>query len=314
MKSLERLIALTIISIISTTLLSTHQASADESEGVISIPDKCETRFSHVLDGHSFLPTFTIPTPFANSSALIAIGFGYGDQSGVNLLGFTPRAEGQVKIIKGLALSFGVAGHMLTGSDGSSALEYGASAGYSYKLGALYELIRSEKDVFSVAVELEHPNSFAVSPLESARSFIKGLINNAASDFVSNTVVNQWRPNVRWAHAFSPPFGLQALFGLKINQRKPEFRESTSSTRLQIGAQFETDFKPWVGVPFGLTLSYLRGQVLGSTLDLPSNNTISLGLYLTSSAAFNVGLEYGIVHSGDLTTRLGGVVARMYFN
>ena len=314
MKSLERLIALTIISITSTTLLSSHQASADEGEGVISVPDKCGTQFSHVLEGHSFLPTFTIPTPFANSSALIAIGFGYGDQSGISVVGFTPRAEGQVKIIKGLALNFGVAGHMLTGSDGTSALEYGASAGYSYKLGAIYEVIRTEANVLSAAFELEHPNSFAVSPLEGARSFIKGLINNAASDFVANTTVNQWRPSARWAHAFSRPFGLQALLGFKINQRKPEFRETTSSTRLQLGAQFETDFKPWVGVPFGLTLSYLRGQVLGSTLDLPNNNTISLGLYLTSSNAFNVGLEYGIVHSGDLTTRLGGVVARMYFN
>ncbi len=289
--------------------LLSREAAADDTAL------QCDQHYSHVLGGHAFLPTFIVPTPFANSSALVSLGFAYGDIGNLSLGAFSPRAEGQVLIFKGFAISFGLGGRMVAGLDGDSAISFGASAGYSYKLGALYELVRSDLDVLSVAAEVEHPNSFSVSPIEGAKSFITGLLTNATADFVSNTVVNQWRANARWAHSFSKPFGIQALAGFRYNQRKTEFRDSTDATRLQLGAQFETDFKPMIGIPVGITLSYLRGQLIDTNIDfLSSVNTVSVGLYLTSSPSFNVGIEYGGVHTGNQTSRAGGVVARMYFN
>src|SRR3954469_16192839 len=82
----------------------------------------------HVLDGHAFLPMFHVDTPFAQSTALVGVGYASASFDNLDLGAFSPRVEGQAAIGKGFAVSLRATANVITGLNTDSAVQYGASS------------------------------------------------------------------------------------------------------------------------------------------------------------------------------------------
>jgi hypothetical protein len=280
----------------------------------------CPEELRHVLGGHAFLPSFTIPSPFADSIAQIGLSFGYATYSAslfgvgrdIKLGAFQPSARGQVRLFDKFALGFGIRGNIITGVNSVGALDFGASVAYAFDLSGIYELLRQDRDVISVALNYSHPHSLTVSPLESAREGLQSLRGTGDADFSSSAVTSIWEPGFRYAHTINRSLGLQALAGLRINDTKENQETSSLKTSLSLGVGLSSDLKPWISIPLGVTLNYRRGQILtseGSNFDIAE-----LGVFETFNPSFKVGLEAGVMRVGEVNTTVGTLLVRTYYN
>jgi hypothetical protein len=281
-----------------------------------------ETRapqFAHVLNGHTFLPSFGVAAPFANSTASTVLGVALGNftaptatgDTDIKLAAFSPQFEGQIRAYDRLAISLGATGNIVTGINGESALRYGASTSYKLSVGALYELIRDETKVISVALTLERPHTYTVSPLETAKSALRDALGGGGAEAVQSNAQTDWRPNLRAAYAFNPVFGIRGLMGMRFTALKEDEAES-SQTRLNLGFAVDTDLKPWIGFPVGFTVNYLRNQTVSA--GAANSDTLTLGIFETFAQGFNLGLETGTVRSASGSSTLGALIIRTYYN
>ncbi len=282
---------------------------------------KCPAELKHVLNGHPFLPTFAIPTPFADSQAIVALGFGYGTFESpvlgrileLKLGEFQPIAQGQVSLFSGFALSFGVKANVITGLNQAALLDYGASTSYTLQAGAIYELIRAKSDVLSLALDVSRPHSFAVSPLEAARAGLERIGGSADPNFASENVTTRWAPSARFAHAFSGFAGFQTFLGGRFDNTIENEQETTVKTVVNFGGGLSGDFKQLAGIPIGLTANYRRAQVVSSESG-SNSDAFTLGLFEPFSATVNVGLELGLVKAGSGDVKVAALLARATYN
>lgn len=274
----------------------------------------------HVLSGHAFLQSFALPSPFADSTATLAMGFGTADTPDptdatardLNLGVFTPRVSGSVAIFGPLAINFGVSANMIVGLNSRSILRHGASTATNWKLGVIYEVLRDESNVLSLTFNTENPHQVAVSPIDAAEAFIKDLLGRGNPDYISDTVSHSWAPGVRYARALSSVFGLQALMSVRFNTTRTGEEVSRNKERFSLALGFDADLKPAIGVPVGFTANYLRGQAL--TAEQANSDTFALGIYETISPAVNFGAEVGTIQTGGNTTSIVALSARAYFD
>jgi hypothetical protein len=272
------------------------------------------------LGGHAFLPSFAIPSPFADSQASVALGFGYrsyttsvlGGDRELKLAGFQPSVQGQVHLFSGLALNFGFSGSLVTGVNSAAVLDYGASTAYALQLGALYEVLRTDTDVFSLALEVQRPHTLALSPLDAANAGLQQLLGAGDPNYAASQVTTRWAPDLRYAHTFAKFIGFRSFLGLRLDNTTSDGEASVAKSLINLGLGLSTDFKEVIGVPVGLTANYRRGQVLSSGAS--NSDALTFGIFETGNDAFNIGAELGFVRTGAVNTTIGAILARGYFN
>lgn len=248
------------------------------------------------------------------------MGFGWATQDSPTLLSgtqnlalasFSPLVAGQVKVGKSFAVLLGFSGVVITGINTNSIINYGATVQYSYLLGVLYEITRSEKTVFSVGLQLQHPHTLAISPAGIIPQAIQNIVGAASPNFQSSSVQEVWTPTLRIAHAFLPEFALKADLGANLSSYTDE---DTTDARSQgvFGLGIETDLNPLLHVALGITLNYTRNQVL--VPGASNSDTFEFGLYETFRHAFNAGFELGKVYRNGINASVGALVLRTYYN
>jgi hypothetical protein len=269
--------------------------------------------YQHVLDGHSFIPMYFVDRAFSDTTALLSLGaasrtIGNGNQD-LQLAGLAPRLNVQANVWKTLAVSFGLTGSVVTGVNSSSALQYGASSSYTWTFGALYEFLRDDTNAVSAAFEINRPHTFAVSPLNVTLANLAGILRGADPAAVASGVETQYRPTVRWAHAFGPAYGVQSSLGISANSG-----ESVEDTgpKLLFGVGGDVDFNHVFNFPLSVGVSYARNQILAR----PANNSDTLGFafYESTGHSFNVGGELAFVWSEGNSTTAAVIAFRTYFN
>jgi hypothetical protein len=274
----------------------------------------------HVLGGHAFLPVLELPPAFADSRASLALSAGTGSYPvnvagtdyNVNLATLSPYVDLQINVWKSLAVFGSLSGNLTTGLNSESALIYGGSVKYVWGLGALYEVIRDDNNVLSVAFQVNRPHTFAVSPVDVA-SAVQQEIIEASSDpnYASSTVETEYRPNLRFAHGFNPTWGVQATLGFNFKSTVQNGLEG-SGNQATLGVGLSADLNPQVGFPLGVTLNYTRNQILSQ---VESNaDTLSLGLWETLGHRCNAGIEGGWTRRNGLDSAVGVVMTRLYYN
>lgn len=276
----------------------------------------CWMKSKHVLSGHAFLPSFAIPRTFADSNSLLSVGFAYKTlidpslplNQELKLGAFSPGVVGAISIIPPLAIVFGISGSVIAGMNSTSAAQYGSSVSYNLTLGAIYEVIRTEVQVFSVALELDRPHRYSASPLIVAQTLAEG----GTTDYITDTVETSWRPSLRYSHSFSPVFGLQSYLGFRFSSLREGENDPTSQSRLAFGSALDADLKPWIKVPVGFMLNYVHNHSLNS--GGVSTNQLSLGIFETLSPIVNVGLEIGRIYASGNDTTAGVIVVRAYYD
>jgi hypothetical protein len=278
-------------------------------------------KYKHILGHHVFLPSAVIPAPFADSNANLSSAFGYGTFESPTLLGngtrtltigsSAPNVRGQVSFLDHFAVNFGFRANFSAGLNTASALNYGGSALYSIYLGGIWEFIRTESTVLSANLQLERPHTYSLSPLLAATQAIQNFAGTLDPDFVSNSVTTRWKPAVEVAHAFNPMVGIKGLLGFRfdaVNENSDIFIERS---KMSIGVSGDFNFDPWVKVPIGISLTYLRSQILSGG---ENGNIFSGGIFETFNPSFNAGFEAGSVNLGSLSSFVGLFSARTYFN
>jgi hypothetical protein len=282
---------------------------------------QCPCLFSarHVLAGHAFLPVIEQPAAFADSRASLGIGVGQGTYgvttngvyNNVDLISFAPLLNVQVAINPRLALFVGFSSSITSGLNSESALIYGGSVRYAWNFGGLYEILRSEDSVLSIALQINKPHTLAVSPVESAAQAQQAVISSSDPSFVNTTVATEYRPNLRFAHGFNPSLGIQALVGMDFRSTI-ESGVSTGGTLFTAALGLSSDLNPWLSVPIGFTLDLSRNQIISRSEQ--NTNIATVGIWETFTHRFNMGAEIGWVRRGDLDSTIGALLARTYYN
>src|SRR4051812_5783922 len=79
-------------------------------------------QYAHLLGGHDFVPLLFVDRPFADSNARVTLGGAkrtLESASGqLELAGFSPKLDVQVKVWKELALSLGINASLVAGING----------------------------------------------------------------------------------------------------------------------------------------------------------------------------------------------------
>ncbi|MFL5813583.1 MAG: hypothetical protein ACJ763_08400 [Bdellovibrionia bacterium] len=273
----------------------------------------------HMLAGHAFLPAIAQPAAFADSRATLAVGLGQGSYSvnigpatqKIDLIGLSPSFDVQVALGSRFAVFGGITTFIVTGLNEVSALVYGGSVRYAWNFGGLFEIIRSEDSVLSLAFQVNKPHTLAVSPLQSVTEGIQDVLAGISPNLVNSSVSTEYRPNLRFAHGFNPSLGVQVSLGADI--RSTVESGATNNGTLVTGAiGLSSDLNPWISVPLGLTLNATRNQVI--TRSEQNSNAVSVGLWETFTHRFNMGVEVGWVRRGNVDSTIGAIVARDYFN
>lgn len=291
--------------------LSSYEQSVKESPRLYNM--------RHVLAGHAFLPVIEQDSAFADSRATLGVGVGQGSYSvnlgpatqQVDLIGLSPSLEVQIALGTRFAVFGGFTSFIVSGLNEVSALVYGGSVRYAWSFGGLYEILRSDDTVLSLAFQVNKPHTLAVSPLQSVTESIQAGLAGISPSLVNSTVSTEYRPNLRFAHGFNPSLGVYASAGLDFRSTL-QGGSPSGGTLFTAGLGLSSDLNPWISVPVGLTVSLSRNQVITRSED--NSNAVSVGLWETVTHRFNMGVQVGWVRRGDLDSTIGAVVARGYFN
>lgn len=273
----------------------------------------------HVLGGHAFLPVIEQPAAFADSRATLGVGVGQGSYSvnvgatsqKIDLIGLSPSLDLQISIGDRFAIFGGFTSFIVSGLNEVSALVYGGSVRYTWNFGGLFEILRSEDSVLTIAFDVNKPHTLAVSPLQSVTEGIQESLAGISPSVVNSTVSTEYRPNLRFAHGFNPSLGVQASLGLDFRSTV-ENGAGSNGTLVTAALGLSSDLNPWISVPIGLTLNASRNQII--TRSESNSNAVSVGLWETFTHRFNMGVEVGWVRRGNVDSTIGAVLAREYFN
>lgn len=273
-----------------------------------------------ILADHAFLPNVLVPPAFADSNVQLLVAFGRGSFPNPTGIGpveldigsASPRLRGHVRILRGLSLILGVSGTFVTGMDVPSAVGYGATTSYGLKLGALYELVRSHRNILSLAFEVDRPHTLIISPIESAVESIRGFAERGNPDAASSNIDTAWRPTFRYAHAFTPAVGFQAIAGLSIAAVKDDRIATFNPDVFNLGFSFDANLRELSSIPLGLTATYYRAQPLSNNGNVQS--IFGFGIYETLARNFNFGFEMSFASGSGQNTTAGAVVLRSHYN
>lgn len=281
-------------------------------------PEKAQAPFLHTRNGHRFVPTLPLPSPFVDTHITLANAVGMrnrpvsilGFERELKLVSYAPILETQIRVWRRLGLTLAASGAVVAGTNRFSVATYGASTGYIGRLGLTYEVVHTDASAVTFAFDVAKPRSVSVSPLRAAVAGLRNLIGAGNADYVSESVATQFRPGIRFAHAFHEAIGIQGLVSGYYNERHAN-DVSAEQWKLNAGLGLSTNLAPLIRLPAGIGLNYLRSQALDS--GDTSTNTMTVGLYETATPHINFGLEGGAARSEGKNTTVAAVILRAYY-
>lgn len=283
------------------------------------------------LNGHRFLPSVYVTTPFVSSHFQNHTGGGmamnlkttFNDLDGNELyvlnsdLFFAALGLGyQQKIGSKWALGAQVSGLVKSGTNAQSFLTEGADVNRAASLWAKYRLKRSEKCQMSLGLKWSYSKVLFFTPYEFAKYIYEtGEIEDAP--ILTENKLSTTQLTFNWARGFSQ------AFGLRINGDFGFYDDPWTSGVLKgsyrLGILGELDLQ-------GTKAHFPLGITLGYTLALPTDDPLVgqsgtlLGFWYTGKKDFDVGLETGFMEIAVLNrepekvnTQFGLFTIKYYF-
>ncbi|HSA58010.1 MAG TPA: hypothetical protein VLE53_20015 [Gemmatimonadaceae bacterium] len=254
------------------------------------------------LNGHRFLPSSVVGTPFADTYFTNSTGAGLaldltipvrnvegeevgtiGGDIGFLLLDF----EYQKAVARWLALrgKFGVVARLGTSTE--AIVASGASAVYGGSLGATVPLWRASNFFVSFVADVRRNTQYIVDPFTFAQRIAdSGYTEEAKELLLRDEASTHWSAGLRGAWAVQSWVGLN----LQIESGEIDTPLVGMESLSQIGAQVGFDFTRIWRVPLGLSLGYRENAGNGRTGEFSGSYRITeLGLFYTGHPAFSIG-------------------------
>ena len=283
------------------------------------------------LNGHGFLPSTYVATPFVStefySHTGVAMGFDvesvFRDLDGNALFDL----KGDVVLASlGLAyqqnlwsrwgLGLMVSGDIRSGINADSFITEGADMSRKANVWVKYRLLRNEKSQVMLGLDWNYSKILYFTPIEFARHIDNGGELEDAPILIDTKV---WTGQLvaNWAYGISPGFGVRVNGAFGIYE--DPFTNSVSKGSHRIGVLGEYDLRPGkTGIPLGFTLGYT--QALPDDDPFTGLSGALLGFWYTGKDEFVIGLETGSMklpvanqESEKVKAAFGLLTVRYYF-
>jgi hypothetical protein len=282
------------------------------------------------LDGHGFLPSMYVPSPFVASNfqnhtgAAVAIGLKttFRNLDGEEL--FTLEGDlffaqlglaYQQQLSSRIAIGAALAGLARSGTNAQSFITEGADVNRRADLWARYRAYRGQRDQVSIGLDWNYAKTLYFTPNEFARHIANGGSLEDAPIVVDD---KNWASHIvtTWAHAFSPTFGARATAEVGLYEVPRSEGVSKGAHRLSLLGEMDLKHTR-AGIPLGVSAGY--------TQNLPENDPRTgaagwlLGFWYTGRPEFVVGAELGFLkfpvveQSSDKVDAAFGVFMIQYY-
>ncbi|MCL7936729.1 MAG: hypothetical protein M8860_12005 [marine benthic group bacterium] len=281
------------------------------------------------LDGHRFSPTRTVGDPWIRTHVVSYLGLGQATdllQPPIVIDGDTiPGLEGELlyatidfeyqqRIVDWFAFRVGYAVDARLGTELGTLLARGVNTITGFEIGWLARVLESERDMLSLDFEVSNKS---VTQVDIA-GFVEDVIEGVEADIVRKSNTLRFSGGGRYAHAFSPLFGIIAVANLGVGESVR--RDEDDEVFTQLGAQLDFDLASWRNIPLNVALGYLYDSYPEASQDV--DGSISTGYLRVGYVArndFTIGLQFSgssVPLQGDDNRAKFGIVEfdlRYYF-
>ena len=254
------------------------------------------------LDGHRFSPTRTVADPWIRTHVVSNLGLGQatdllqpaividGDTipglSGEQLYA-TLDFEYQQKITDWFAFRAGYAVDARLGTELGTLLARGVNTITGFEIGWLARVLESDRDMLSLDLQVSNKSVTAVD----IAGFVEDVIDGVEANIVRKSNTLRFSGGGRYAHAFSPLFGIIAVANLGIGESVQRGEDDEVFT--QLGGQLDFDLDSWRNIPLNVALGYLYDSYPEASQDV--DGSISTGYLRVGYVArndFTIGLQF----------------------
>ena len=257
------------------------------------------------LNGHRFISSSKIKSPFINTYLLTSIGAGktgrldfpiiINEQELTTLTGdlaftyFGFEYQHAVKDWIAFSLRLNAVGRL--GTDAGAVLYQGVDLDISYQLGWLLKLYKSKDMMLSGTIKVSN-NSFTLIDING---FIQGIVDSGKitpeNKLVKNTPTTNAGAGLAYAYTINRMFGITAEANFIYGESAERFSEDEWIFNYGIFA--DADLNPDYSVPLGFGLSYFgsrRGKNTSSLFGDPNN--ILFQINYTGKSDLDLGLVF----------------------
>ncbi|HYS10449.1 MAG TPA: hypothetical protein VEP66_17045 [Myxococcales bacterium] len=262
-------------------------------------------RTAPVLNGHTFMPTFIVDTPFRETTFRLGLLYGFGSATGPrydihgNPIGtadytfasFAQTFRFDYQFLEWLSAGATIITSLYSGIDGPSVVSIGAQvgvgAGLNVKAGYRFGPVQT-------AIGLDVSNSPQYGFLIAAtliKAVQQGVIDPGTA--LQANHVRTVNPFAAASWAPFPALGLTANFGYLYKElRLSGVGAVDHQNGLQFGMAADFDFAKISSVPIGLLAAYRISAPIGDS-DLEKIDDITGGIFYTAQREISLGLEVG---------------------
>ncbi|MCU0344309.1 MAG: hypothetical protein MUF28_10895 [Ignavibacterium sp.] len=292
--------------------ISNAQSSDDKNQDTTET--SLITESGNVLNGHRFISSSKIKSPFINTYLLTSIGAGktgrldfpiiINEQELTTLTGdlaFTYFGfEYQHAVKDWIAFSLRINAIGRLGTDAGAVLYQGVDLDVGYQLGWLLKLYKSKDMMLSGTVKVTN-NSFTLIDING---FIQGIVDSGKitpeNKMVKNTPTTNAGAGLAYAYTINRMFGITAEVNFNYGESAERFSEDEWIFNYGIFA--DADLNPDYSVPLGFGLSYFgskRGKNTTSLFGDPQN--ILFQINYTGKSDLDLGLVFNYQWYKDAT-------------
>jgi hypothetical protein len=257
------------------------------------------------LNGHRFISSSKIKSPFINTYLLTSLGAGKTSRLDIPViingqelttltgdLAFTYFGfEYQQAVKDWIAFSLRLNAIGRLGTDAGAILYQGVDLNIGYQLGWLLKLYKSKDMMLSGTIKVSN-NSFTFIDING---FIQGIVDSGKitpeNKMVKNTPTTNAGAGLAYAYTINRMFGITAEANFIYGESAERF--SVDEWIFNYGVLVDADLKPDYAVPLGFGLSYFgskRGKNTTSLFGDPNN--ILFQINYTGKSDLDLGLVF----------------------
>lgn len=285
-----------------------------------------------ILNGHVFMPTDSVPVPFATTSFGSAMLLGYGATStnlvidgldsanALHYAGTGGLLRYELSILDHFSMRAGVGTLIYSGIDGQSALAIGSSVVFGIEAGVTGTLLVGNRVRLSLLFDFKYSPSIAltigtgVNAIVSSCGSPDGCAVDAGSIFSLITLAS-YKPAI--AAAWSPwrPLGIQAFTGFTLSTTPSS--AVTTGGAMVAGGSADFDFMPLWRVPLGLQVQAnaivpVMGTAIGHTTEVGG------GIFYTGKKELSAGVQlaarrFAVRENVEVSWGLLGTIGLRYY-
>ena len=267
------------------------------------------------LNGHRFISSSKIKSPFINTYLLTSLGAGKTSRLDIPVividgqeyatitgdLAFTYLGfEYQHAVKDWIAFSLRLNAIGRLGTNGGAILYQGVNLDIGYQLGWLLKLYKNEEMMLSGTIKVSK-NSFTFIDING---FIQGVLDSGKltpeNKMVKSTPTTNIGAGLAYAYTINRMFGITAEGNFSYGESAERFSEDEWT--FNYGILFDADLKPDCSVPLGFGLSYFgssRGKNTTSLFGDPHN--ILFQINYTGKSYLDLGLVFNYQWYKDAT-------------